>query len=126
MDHLTRNVLTLTHLLLVLRPIASSPSASSSFVFFIFFVFFVFFFHFFSSSPSPSCFVLLNFSTSFPLPVFSSFPASSPPPRPRHLILVLLSSSERKIPIIIRRYLPDNSPTHPSYEDWSISELTIE
>ena len=26
----------------------------------------------------------------------------------------------RKIPIIIRRYLPDNS-----YEDWGIDELTI-
>jgi DNA-directed RNA polymerase I, II, and III subunit RPABC2 len=28
---------------------------------------------------------------------------------------------ERKIPMIIRRYLPDNS-----YEDWSIDELIIE
>lgn len=28
---------------------------------------------------------------------------------------------ERKIPMIIRRYLPDNS-----YEDWSLDELIIE
>lgn len=28
---------------------------------------------------------------------------------------------ERKIPMIVRRYLPDNS-----YEDWSIDELIIE
>ena len=28
---------------------------------------------------------------------------------------------ERKIPIIVRRYLPDGS-----YEDWKINELTIE
>ena len=28
---------------------------------------------------------------------------------------------ERKIPMIIRRYLPDNS-----YEDWSLDELTVE
>eukprot|EP00053_Salpingoeca_punica_P012631 m.113343 g.113343 ORF g.113343 m.113343 type:complete len:111 (-) comp15995_c0_seq4:1235-1567(-) len=32
----------------------------------------------------------------------------------------------RKIPIIIRRYLPDNSPTNPSYEDWAIDELIVE
>ena len=28
---------------------------------------------------------------------------------------------ERKVPIIIRRYLPDNS-----YEDWAIDELIID
>jgi DNA-directed RNA polymerase I, II, and III subunit RPABC2 len=28
---------------------------------------------------------------------------------------------ERKIPMIIRRYLPDNS-----FEDWSLDELTVE
>jgi DNA-directed RNA polymerase I, II, and III subunit RPABC2 len=28
---------------------------------------------------------------------------------------------ERKIPIIIRRYLPDNS-----FEDWSIDELVVD
>jgi len=32
----------------------------------------------------------------------------------------------RKIPIIIRRYLPDNAPDHPSYEDWSVDELIVE
>eukprot|EP00042_Codosiga_hollandica_P026972 m.130572 g.130572 ORF g.130572 m.130572 type:complete len:58 (-) comp52350_c0_seq10:91-264(-) len=32
----------------------------------------------------------------------------------------------RKIPIIIRRYLPDHTPTHPSFEDWDVNELTVD
>lgn len=33
---------------------------------------------------------------------------------------------ERKIPIIIRRYLPDHREDHPSFEDWSIDELIVD
>lgn len=36
------------------------------------------------------------------------------------LQIAMKELKERKIPIIIRRYLPDNS-----YEDWSIQELII-
>ena len=34
--------------------------------------------------------------------------------------------SERKIPIIIRRYLPDNTPNNPSFEDWDCNKLVVE
>lgn len=37
------------------------------------------------------------------------------------LQIALKELRERKIPFIIRRYLPDGS-----YEDWSVSELIIE
>mmetsp|Transcript_21115 Transcript_21115/g.41859 ORF Transcript_21115/g.41859 Transcript_21115/m.41859 type:complete len:193 (+) Transcript_21115:26-604(+) len=37
------------------------------------------------------------------------------------LVIAVLELKEQKIPIIIRRYLPDNS-----YEDWSIDELLID
>eukprot|EP00056_Hartaetosiga_gracilis_P019016 m.12686 g.12686 ORF g.12686 m.12686 type:complete len:62 (-) comp7294_c0_seq1:86-271(-) len=30
-----------------------------------------------------------------------------------------------KIPMIIRRYMPDHTPEHPSYEDWSVNELVV-
>lgn len=30
---------------------------------------------------------------------------------------------EKKIPIIIRRYLPDHTAETPSYEDWAVPEL---
>eukprot|EP00041_Stephanoeca_diplocostata_P006779 m.93644 g.93644 ORF g.93644 m.93644 type:complete len:109 (-) comp16533_c0_seq1:575-901(-) len=32
---------------------------------------------------------------------------------------------EKKIPIIIRRYLPDHTPENPSFEDWAVPELII-
>jgi DNA-directed RNA polymerase subunit K/omega len=35
--------------------------------------------------------------------------------------LHILAFRERKIPIIIRRYLPDHSATNPSYEVWHLS-----
>ncbi|EGD72393.1 DNA-directed RNA polymerase I [Salpingoeca rosetta] len=31
-----------------------------------------------------------------------------------------------KIPMIIRRYLPDHTPENPSYEDWGVNELIVE
>eukprot|EP01147_Barroeca_monosierra_P010656 gene10656-2770_t len=33
---------------------------------------------------------------------------------------------ERKIPMIIRRYLPNHTPENPSYEDWSVNDLIVE
>jgi DNA-directed RNA polymerase I, II, and III subunit RPABC2 len=33
---------------------------------------------------------------------------------------------EKKIPIIIRRYLPDHTASNPSYEDWTLDELNID
>ena len=32
----------------------------------------------------------------------------------------------RKIPLIVRRYLPDHTKDHPSYEDWRVDELIVE
>lgn len=32
---------------------------------------------------------------------------------------------ESKVPIIIRRYLPNHTPDEPSYEDWSVNELIV-
>jgi DNA-directed RNA polymerase I, II, and III subunit RPABC2 len=37
------------------------------------------------------------------------------------LKIAMMELRERKIPMIIRRYLPDNS-----YEDWNIDELIID
>eukprot|EP00039_Didymoeca_costata_P013177 m.196297 g.196297 ORF g.196297 m.196297 type:complete len:113 (+) comp15698_c0_seq1:118-456(+) len=33
---------------------------------------------------------------------------------------------DRKIPIIIRRYLPDHTKDSPSYEDWPVNDLIVE
>ena len=30
-----------------------------------------------------------------------------------------------KVPIIIRRYLPNHSPEAPSFEDWGVNELIV-
>jgi DNA-directed RNA polymerase I, II, and III subunit RPABC2 len=37
------------------------------------------------------------------------------------LVIAMKELKQKKIPIKIRRYLPDNS-----YEDWSVNELTID
>ena len=37
------------------------------------------------------------------------------------LKIAMMELRERKVPMIIRRYLPDNS-----YEDWHVDELIIE
>jgi DNA-directed RNA polymerases I, II, and III subunit RPABC2 len=37
------------------------------------------------------------------------------------LKIAMMELQERKIPMVIRRYLPDNS-----YEDWKVSELIVE
>lgn len=48
------------------------------------------------------------------------------PATPLTLEPVCGARSERKIPIIIRRYLPDHREDHPSFEDWSIDELIVD
>lgn len=52
--------------------------------------------------------------------VLISVSKSSKPGETDPLQIAMKELKERKIPIIIRRYLPDNS-----YEDWSIQELII-
>ena len=37
------------------------------------------------------------------------------------LKIAIKELKEKKIPMLVRRYLPDNS-----YEDWSVDELTID